>query len=377
MKILYTIAGLYRPAGMERILTSKANYLAEHGYEVVIVTTEQKNRPVAFPLNASIRCIDLGIGYEDNNGASIWNKLVHYPAMRRRHKRAIGSLLSAERPDVTVSMFCGDERFISTLPFCGKTVLEVHFSRFKRIQYGRKGLWALADICRSRKDGRIIRRFDRFVALTREDLGYWGNPSNGQVIPNFIERMQKKPEPTSNTTVLAVGRFSFQKGFERLLYAWSKVMDALPQDHSWTLRLVGDGEQRGMLVHLAENLGISSSVRIDSPQSDMDRVYRDAAILALSSRYEGLPMVLLEAQSFGIPAVSFNCKCGPSDVISDGKDGLLVREGYIQGLADALLKLITDEKLRFDMGRTAWEHSVRWEKEKIMKQWVTLFENIL
>lgn len=376
MKVLYTIAGFYRAAGMERILADKANYLAGCGYAVVIVTTDQRGREEVFPLDPSITHIDLGIGYEDNNGGSLLSKVLYYPLKKWMHRRRLKLVLGEERPDITVSMFCGDEGFLPRLPHCGKTVLEVHFSRFKRLQYGRRGLWALADRWRSWKDGRVIRKFDRFVALTREDLGYWGTPANGCVIPNFIGSMPVVSASLESRTVLAVGRYSYQKGFERLLEAWALAVKQLPSRHGWKLRLVGDGENRRSLQSISDSLGISSSVRIDCPQKDMDIVYRDSSILALSSRYEGLPMVLLEAQAYGIPCVCFDCKCGPRDVITDGEDGYLVPEGDVQALAYALVKLVKDPSLRAAMGRKARRQSARWDKESIMQQWLTLFNDI-
>lgn len=376
MKIVYTIAGFYRPAGMERILADKANFLAERGHELIIVTTDQKSRPDVFPLHGSIRREDLGIDYEDNNGGLFLKKIVHYPFKKIRHKKRLQALLDKERPDITVSMFCGDEGFLPSLPHTGKTVLEVHFSRFKRLQYGRSGLWALADRYRNAQDGKVVRRFDRFVALTQEDMGYWGNPSNGRVIPNFIGAVPSHPSLLNNPVVLAVGRFCYQKAFDRLLTAWAIVLRQLPADTPWRLLLAGDGELRGELEEEISRLGIEKYVQTGGPYSDMEPIYREASILALSSRYEGLPMVLLEAQAYGLPIVSFDCKCGPRDVITDGEDGLLVPEGDVKALAEGLVKLIVNPELRESMGRKARENAARWDKETIMQQWLTLFESI-
>ena len=109
----------------------------------------------------------------------------------------------------------------------------------------------------------------------------------------------------------------------------------------------------------------------------MDNVYHNASILALTSRYEGLPMVLLESKAFGIPSVSFACKCGPKDVIEDGKDGILVPEGNVQEFASALAKLMSDNALLQEMGRNALSSSKKWDFNTIMPQWLELFENIL
>ena len=115
MKILYTIAGFYRAAGMERVLAIKARHFAESGDEVVIVTTEQQGRAPAFDLPASVRMVDLGIGYERNNGAPLISKVLGLPLRRLKHRRALKSVLAAERPDAIVSMFCGDEGFLPAI----------------------------------------------------------------------------------------------------------------------------------------------------------------------------------------------------------------------------------------------------------------------
>lgn len=354
---------------MERILTDKANYLAAHGYDVTIVTTEQKGRPEAFPLHPAIHRADLAIGYEDNNGASFSDKLLHYFGKRRAHRRALSRLLDELRPDVCVSLFDGDERFLYKMKDGSKKVLEIHFSRFKRLQYGRRGIWALADRIRSRQDGRLVRRYDRFVVLTEEDLGYWGRPANACVIPNFLGSRPEEPAALGRRTVLAVGRYDYQKGYERLIAAWAK----LPAGHRWKLRLVGDGPQREALQQQVAELGVQGSVFIDKTHKNMDAVYREASIFALSSRYEGLPMVLLEAQGYGLPIVAFDCKCGPADVVEDGVDGLLVPEGDTDALSAALWKLMDTPRLRKEMGGKARERAARWDKEKIMQKWTELF----
>lgn len=353
---------------MERILTDKANYLAGKGFDIIIVTTEQKGRPVAFPLHPSIRTIDLGIGYEDNNGGSFLSKLVSHPFKQRRHWRLLERTLMEERPDITISLFCGDEAFLPSLRDGSKKVLEMHFCRFKRLQYGRKGLWAISDRLRSRRDYRTVRRFDRFVCLTNEDYGYWGRPENGRVIPNFIDSMPMASSSLTSKTVLAAGRYMYQKGFDRLIDAWR----LLPDGHGWTLRIVGGGPDEEALRRQAQGLDIE----IAGPSKDMAGEYSRASIFVLSSRYEGFGLVLAEAQSFGIPLISFDCKCGPRDIITDGEDGLLVPEGDVPALARALTKLIGSPELRIRMGAAGRRNAARWDKEETMQQWIRLFQEI-
>lgn len=377
MKIVYTIAGTYRPAGMERVLANKAGALAAAGHELVIVTTDQKGREPAFELGPGIRCIDLGIGYEDNNGGSFLDKLIHYPAKQKAHRKKLTDILMAEKADITVSMFCGDERFITRIKDGSRKMLEIHFSRFKRLQYGRKGIWALADRYRNSQDLKVARRFERFIVLTEEDRGYWeadgiaaGKPmANLRVIPNARTFRCEAPAALDAHEVIAAGRYSAQKHLDALLEAWAKV-----DKGDWKLRLAGDGEERAALETKAAELGISGSVIFGKAEGDIRDLYRHASILALSSHYEGLPMVLLEAQAAGLPIVSFACKCGPRDVITDGVDGYLVPQDDTSALAARLSELMADKSLRERMGAAAFKASERFDEERIMRQWLDLFE---
>jgi glycosyltransferase involved in cell wall biosynthesis len=374
MRIVYNIAGFYRPAGMERVLTDKANWLIRHGHEVTILTTEQKGRPYAFPLDERVVIKDLGIGYEDNNGTSLLNKFVHYPAKQKRHRRLLELVLNEIQPDITVSMFCNE---VSILPYIhdgSRKILEVHFSRFKRLQYARKGLWGLVDRFRSRQDERLAARYDRFVVLTEADKVNWGKVPQVCVIRNPIGFHPTAGNQLDSKTVLAVGRLTYQKGFDRLLDAWEKVAD---REKGWTLVFAGDGELRTDLQAQVRRLGISGSVRFAGNVRDIAACYADASIVALSSHYEGLPMALLEAQAFGIPAVSFDCPCGPSEVIRDGESGFLVKEGDTDAFADALFQLMRSRGERVRMGMNALRNASCWDIETIMPQWIQLFEETL
>lgn len=371
MKLLYLIAGTYRAAGMEKVLADKTNWLVRHGYDIVIATTDQRGQKPAFPMDAAIRQVDLGINYEATNGKNLIVKAVSFPFKQMRHKRALKKLLEKEKPDITVSMFCNDASFLPKIQDGSKKVLEVHFSRFKRLQYGRKGIWGRADRILSDRDAQYVRDFDRFVVLTQEDKGYWGDLPNMVVIPNGVER--RKASPLKAHTVIAVGRYSFQKALDRLIQAWSLVEER----DDWKLKLVGDGECREELFAAMNEFGVVDSVELTGVRMDMDRVYDESSVLALSSRYEGLPMVLLEAQAHGIPVVSFACQCGPRDVISDGVDGRLVPEGDIEALARALDETIHDPDGIRRMGAAAYERALRWNPETVMQQWDDLFKSLV
>lgn len=374
MRIAYLIAGTYNSGGMERVLANKANYLVAHGYEVIIITTDQRGQKPFFSLDERIKCYDLGINYEENNGKSFFNKVMHYPFKQWKHKKRLSELLNKLHADVVVSMFCNDASILPQIKDGSKKVLEVHFSRFKRLQYGRKGLWKWADKWRSNNDLKVVSRFDRFVVLTKEDKMYWGNLHNIQVIPNARTFAFEKPAELTNKTVMAVGRYDFQKGFERLIAAWAEVCSKV---NDWKLEIIGDGALREKMLQQIEENGLNDRVVLKKlPAAQMKDAYMNTSIFALSSRFEGLPMVLLEAQAAGVPIVSFACKCGPKDLIEDGINGFLVEEGDIDGLAKGLIRLIEDEELRKKMGKAAYQNSELYTENAIMKHWIDLFQNL-
>lgn len=373
MKLVYCISATHNSGGMERVLANKANYLAARGYDITVVTTDQRGLSPFFPLDARIRCVDLGVNYETNNGKSFLNKLVHFPFKQWRHRRRLSRVLREIRPDVTVSMFCNDATFLPSIKDGSRKVLEIHFSRFKRLQYDRKGLWRLADVWRNRNEADVVARFDRFVVLTHEDSRYWGNQPHIVVIPNAQTFTSDAPAPLEAKTVVAVGRLTYQKGFDLLLQAWAEVCRRVS---GWQLAIVGDGELRSALSAQAESLGLAGCVTFVPATKDVVAVYRDASVLAMSSRYEGFGMVLLEAQTVGLPVVSFACKCGPSEIVNDGVDGYLVAPGDVDAMADRLVRLMQDGALRRRMGAHAFANAARFSTDAVMKQWMALFDSL-
>ena len=160
-------------------------------------------------------------------------------------------LLPELKADVVVSMFCNDASILPKIKDGSKKVLEIHFSRFKRLQYGRKGFWRLADELRSRNDLKVVSRFDKFIVLTEEDKGYWGDLDNIQVISNARSFVIGEPAELNEKKVIAVGRYCYQKDLGKLIDAWGIICQEVGD---WKLHLVGDGEDRAMLQEQIEEL---------------------------------------------------------------------------------------------------------------------------
>lgn len=376
MKIIYCTHSTCNPGGMERVLLNKVTYLsALPEWEVSVVTTDQHQRPSFYPFPEKVRMTDLEINYSDDNDKGIWKKITSYLCKRKEHKRKLTALLLKEKPDIVVSLYPSESSFIPDIKDGSKKVLELHFNKFFRIQYGRKGIIGLIDRWRTRQDERIVRRFDKFVVLTNEDKGYWGGLPNIEVIPNAAIHVSKNYSEVKNKRVIAVGRLDYQKGFDRLIQAW-KLVQHTGRFSDWKLDIFGQGEWREMLQQMIDKQGLQNTVKINPPTNAILNEYVHSSLLVMSSNYEGFGMVLVEAMSCGVPVISFDCKCGPKDIIQPGINGLLVPNGDIQALADAMMKVMEDEAYRKMLSLNARKVVDTYSEQAVMSQWILLFTSI-
>jgi len=376
MKLIYCIHSVYNPGGMERVLLNKVRYLVEKmGWEILIVTTDQHNRPPFYPFPAEVRMVDLGINYSEDNTKGTLAKVRGYLKRRTQHKKALTTLLMQERANIVVSLYPSESSFLPDIKDGSKKVLELHYCKFFRLQYGRKGLMGLIDLYRTRLDERLVRRFDRFVVLTEEDKGYWGNLPNIEVIPNAALFIAPRYSTQNEKRVIAVGRLDYQKGFDRLIEAWALVQQN-PACRSWRLDIFGQGEWQEMLEEMIRERNLGQTAQINPPSKQIGEEYAASSILVMSSNYEGFGMVLVEAMSCGVPTIAFDCLCGPSDIIRHGKNGLLVPNGNIPALADAITRLICDSAYRQQLATEAPKVTDRYSEEVVMRKWVQLFSQL-
>lgn len=377
MKLIYCTHSTYNPGGMERVLLNKVTYLsALPGWEVTIVTTDQHQRPPFYPFPEQVRMTDLEINYSDDNDKGIWKKITGYLRKRKEHKRKLTALLLKEKADIVVSLYPSESSFIPEIQDGSKKVLELHYCKFFRLQYGRKGLLGLIDQWRTRQDERIVRRFNKFVVLTNEDKGYWGNLPNLEVIPNAAKLVSDRCSDVKNKRVIAVGRLDYQKGFDRLIQVWELVQKT-GKYTDWNLDIFGQGEWKEWLQLLIDEKHLSDTLHINKPTNRIYEEYAKSSIIVMTSNYEGFGMVLVEAMACGVPAIAFDCQCGPKDIIQPGENGLLVRNGDIEGLAAAMMKLMDDEAYRQRLSENAKGIISTYAEETVMQQWITLFTTLV
>lgn len=376
MKIIYCTHSTYNPGGMERVLLNKVTYLSQlPGWEVAVVTTDQHQCPPFYPFPEKVRMTDLGINYSEDNEKGAWKKITGYLRKRKEHKRKLTALLLKEKPDIVVSLYPSESSFIPDIKDGSKKVLELHYCKFFRLQYGRKGLLGWIDKLRTRQDEQIVRRFDKFVVLTNEDRGYWGNLPNIEVIPNAAMHVSDTYSDVMNKRVIAVGRLDYQKGFDRLIQAWQLVQHT-GKFTDWKLDIFGQGEWQEMLQQMIDKAGLQDSLQIHQPTKQIGEEYVKSDLLVMSSNYEGFPMVMIEAMACGLPVVSFDYKCGPKDIIQSGINGLLVPNGDIQALADAMMKVMEDEAYRKMLSLNARKVVDTYSEQAVMSQWIRLFTSI-
>lgn len=362
---------------MERVLFNKVSWISSHtAWEVMIVTTDQHGRPPFYPFPQRVATVDLGIDYSDDIGRDSLSRILAFTKKKSLHRRRLSELLCREKPDVTVSLYPSESSFIPSLKDGSRKVLELHYNRYFRLQYGRKGLAGLSDRCRTWLDRRIARRFDRFVVLTREDLGYWGNMPNMLAIPNAAVLPCRIEADMSAARVIAVGRLDYQKGFDRLIEVW-KAVSMSGVASGWRLDIFGQGEWKEKLQEMIDGYGLADTVSINTPVKDIAKEYARSSVLVMTSHYEGLPMVMLEAMSAGIPVVSFDCRCGPRDLIKDGENGFLIKDGDTGAMAAALERMISDIDLRQRMSACAGKVSEAYSQDRIMERWMDLFTSIV
>lgn len=380
IKIAYCIPALYSASGMERVLSLKANYFAEHfGYEVYIILTDGKGKKPFYRLSPRINIINLNIDYDQLYGKSLWKRTCLYLYKQWLFKNRLTNCLMRIKPDITISTLRREINFIISIEDGSIKIGEIHFSRANYRDFNQERIpgflksW-LGKLWMNQLISKID-QLDHFVVLSHEDKEKWKeiDQSKINVIYNPVSFYPAQIDPVSYKRVIAVGRYTYQKGFDLLIKAWHIVYKKHPD---WELHIYGEGN-RGPFLEQVQIRGLQNTCFLHPPYSRIEEKYRESAVFAFSSRYEGFGMVLIEAMACGVPPVSFACPCGPREIIKDGEDGFLVENGNIEMLAEKICYLIENEDVRKRLGKNARQSAERFRIEEIAKQWETLFKELL
>lgn len=376
-KIAYCIPSLYIAGGMERVLTLKANYLADQvGYDIYIILTDGKDKTPWFPLSPRIKVIHLDLNFDSLWHLPLWKKGLVYLQKQRIYKKKLTQCLQELKPDITISMMRREINFINTIKDGSRKIGEIHVNRKNYRNFNDAGQNPLKRILQKiwmNQMLRKVRQLDKFVVLCDEDKEQYPELSNVYAISNPLSFFPERITGIPSKQVLAVGRYEPQKGFDLLLQAWQQVNQQHPD---YVLAIYGAGDPTPY-KRQAQELKIESSCQFHAPVDNIAEKYMESEIFVLSSRFEGFGMVITEAMSCEIPSVSFACPCGPKDIIDNGKDGFLVENGNINKLAEKICFLIENPEIRHQMGVQARINAQRFQLENIMQQWQQLFDEML
>jgi glycosyltransferase involved in cell wall biosynthesis len=349
MKISFIIHNITAHGGTERAQTALANALLARGESISIWSMYGRHNSPGYPLAGGIK-----VSYGLRKPLPLF---LDYPWLACLFALHIFRL----RPDWIVCT--GANRLIVALPaalvFGVKVAVWEHFPVSNSV---------------TRLRGRLARRIasvaaSRIVTLTRSDKELYATLYAPSATVTHIPNIVFSPGASGavrRKEVLAMGRLTHEKGFDLLLQAWFLAVKRLPD---WSLRIVGDGPLREQLVRLARALEIESSVTFSPFSSDPFSLFSECGIFVLSSRFEGLPFVLIEAMTCGAACISFDCPNGPREVILHNFNGLLIPAERVQVLADAMVKLGENPLLRQRLGNAARSISKPFSEPRIALRW--------
>ena len=361
MRIAFVIYSL-AAGGAERVASTMINHWVSAGERVTLVTLDSVERDF-YRIDARVKRIALGLTSESKN----WREFI---GNNLRRVQSLRALFRGSEFDVVVSFIDKTNVLVllATLGLGVPVIVSEHIDPRKhsvgRVTAGLR---------------RVLYPSARAVVVLTAGISQWARRIVRKeaiyVIPNPIGEQFLGSHGSNGTsahhTVVAMGRMEPQKGFDRLLTAFAKCAERHPE---WTLRIVGEGAERPRLHALAVKLGLESRIRLDTVTKEPEKVLRDSDLFVLSSRYEGFPMVLLEAMACGLPVISFDCPSGPREMIREGIDGVLVPPDDVETLAKAMDRLMGAQQERRRLAARAVEVSERFSLPRVMAMWGEVLE---
>jgi glycosyltransferase involved in cell wall biosynthesis len=361
MKILYITPFVEGAGGVQRVLSTKTNYLIErYNYEISILATNSAVDNKHYDFNNNIKF------YSEQASGNIFTYLYRYSKILKKYIEKI-------KPDIIVVCDNGYKGY--AIPFLisknKKIIFECHGTRhteekgngvYNYILNGFK--YKFFDICAA-QFSKIIVPVDDFKNEFRSN--------NLIVIPNSLWFFTDSEPNYNSKKVIAVGRHSYQKNFEKMLSIWQKVVGKHPD---WVLEIYGESDSNVDLKSVSNILGISKNVVFYDAVRNIDEKYLEASFFLLTSRFEGFGMVLIEAMASGLACISFDCLRGPKDIIKNNWNGFLIEVGDEEAFVEKVNLLIENEVVRIEMGNNAQKSTKKYNIDSIMQQWKSLFEEI-
>ncbi len=352
MTLLYITNGINGSGGLERVLSVKASYLAEHyDYQIHILCLNGTDQNPFYGFSSKIKFHSIDVGE---------NPIQYF----KSYKKGIQKVINKIQPQI-ISV-CDDGLKAFFLPKIiqtkAKWIYERHASINLNTDQSLKGK-IIQKLMFSQ-----IKNFSKFIVLTPSNIKEWNKP-NVIAIPNPLSFKSDEENILDQKRLIVVGSHSYNKGYDLLIQIWSKIQ---PQFQDWQLDIFGKIDQAKIFVKQAEQLQLNN-IKFHPPVQNIKNEYEKSSILLMTSRSEGFGMVLIEAMACGVPCVSFDCPSGPGDIISNNEDGYLIPNGDLEKFEEKLKDLMSNEEKRKQFGEKAKENVKRYSVEEVVKQWDELF----
>ena len=377
MKILYVVERVNLRGGYDRIIIEKANYLAEHGCEVIICVSSHALSKPFYPISEKVKLVDFDIDFDQQYKYSLFIRAYIYKKLMRRYRKMLSNLLVIEHADIVITTLGREIDFITEINDGSAKVGESHIAkdyvRNLHLMEQRGFIYRIIAKYWRKKIDHKVKKLAALVLLTQHDANSWDGLAKTVVIPNSLPFYPPHGSSCENKQVIFVGRLNEQKGLEYLVDTWMKVNQKHPD---WVLHVFGDGEQKQLLLQMIKEAGLECAIIVNQPTPMIMEMYLESSIFLLTSRFEGFGMVIIEAMICGLPVVSFDCPWGPADIIRDGEDGFLVEYLNTDEAAQRVCQLIESAMLRKNMGVKARLNVQRYNRDVVMKQWIDLFKSL-
>ena len=307
MKILYIYTALTTKGGTDRVISGKANWLAEHGFEVVIVTDTQLGRAPAYPLSPKVRLKDLAVDFSKEYGHSFFLRVCIYYILMYQYRKKLAYVIRQESPDIIISTLGRDIGFLMKIRGNSKCIGEAHTTKqfirnFHLLENKNLLFNYIVGYFRCKMDCEIA-KLDALVVLAEEHRSDWKLNLPIYIIPNSLSFYPDKYSSCVNKQVIMVGRYNDAKGYDYLIPAWEIVHS---RHKDWILNVYGSGELHDQVISWINERELENSIILHEPTDNIQEKYLESSICVLSSRYEGFSLVILEAMACGVPVVSFD-----------------------------------------------------------------------
>lgn len=353
-KVCFFSGDISRNGGTERVTSLIANGLVNKGYNITILSF-QNGEHSFYELDYRIKLYSL---HMEKYQGYFKRKITPYTALNRFLKQQqIDIIIDV---DVLLSLYTLPQKLFTNI----KVISWEHFNFYSNNLKNRN---------RAR---RLAAKFsDLIIVLNKTDMASYRKSikkiKNIHYIYNPAVCKRETKSDTSGKVVIAVGRLCFQKNFSALLGIWKRVSQ---EAKDWNLLIIGSGEEKNELEKRIIDDKIKN-VKIIPFTSDIELYYEQASIYVMTSRYEGFPMVLLEAQKKGLPLISFDCPTGPSEIIINNRNGFLIPNNDAEEMKIKMLTLMNDESLRKKMSDNAVKDANRFELDVIINEWCKVLNN--